>query len=222
MSSESLIPNPGSDEAAKRGCICPRIDNHYGKGARDDGAKYGWYTVPSCPLHGRIGSMTKAGHRLPICIRYQKIYPDAIPPKQQTAGAVGMDIFAYVFDEESSLSRRDALCLYSKQICLVETGIRIAVPDGYELQIRPRSGLALNHGITVLNTPGTVDPDYRGPLKIILINLSACDYIIYHGDRIAQAVLKPIIQNPIHWIEDEDFDVGETKRGEGGGGSTGV
>jgi len=101
---------------------------------------------------------------------------------------------------------------------LVDTGLKIAPPDGYEVQVRPRSGLAVKHGVTVLNAPGTIDSDYRGPLKVSLINLGEENFTIRTGDRIAQAVLAQV--TPFRGEVTDAFD--ETERGEGGFGSTGV
>jgi dUTP pyrophosphatase len=100
----------------------------------------------------------------------------------------------------------------------VATGFAFAIPDGYEVQVRPRSGLALKHGITCLNTPGTIDSDYRGEVKVILANLGEDDFIITKGDRIAQIVVAPVTQGTM--IEVESLD--DTARGTGGFGSTGV
>lgn len=99
----------------------------------------------------------------------------------------------------------------------VATGLAMAIPDGFEVQVRPRSGLALKHGISVPNTPGTIDSDYRGELKVILINHGADPFEIRRGDRVAQLVLAPVTR--ASWIEVEALD--ETARGEGGFGSTG-
>ena len=99
----------------------------------------------------------------------------------------------------------------------VATGLAMAIPHGFEIQVRPRSGLALKHGITVPNTPGTIDSDYRGELKVILINHGTQDFAIARGDRVAQLVLAPVVQGG--WIEVDELD--ETARGEGGFGSTG-
>ena len=99
----------------------------------------------------------------------------------------------------------------------VATGLSVAIPEGYEIQVRPRSGLALKHGISVPNAPGTIDSDYRGELKVILINHGAQDFAIARGDRIAQLVLAPVTRAA--WDEVEDLDA--TARGEGGFGSTG-
>lgn len=100
---------------------------------------------------------------------------------------------------------------------LIPTGIRVAIPDGYEIQVRPRSGLALKHGISVLNTPGTVDSDYRGELKIILVNLSKDDYVIQANERIAQMVLNKVEQIEFELVDELE----ETERGAGGFGHTG-
>ncbi|WP_236713782.1 dUTP diphosphatase [Ehrlichia ruminantium] len=102
----------------------------------------------------------------------------------------------------------------------IKTGIAISVPDGYEAQIRPRSGLALKFGITVLNTPGTIDADYRGEIMVILINLGNEAYTINYGDRIAQMVIAPVTR--ISWNLVEDLEANTTKRGTHGFGSTGI
>ena len=97
------------------------------------------------------------------------------------------------------------------------TGLRLAIPAGYEVQLRPRSGLALKHGITLPNTPGTIDSDYRGPLGVIVMNAGSEPFTIAHGDRIAQMVVAPVVQAALQVVEDLD----ETLRGVGGFGSTG-
>jgi dUTP pyrophosphatase len=127
-------------------------------------------------------------------------------PAYATSGAAGMDV---VSAEEVTIApgARHA----------VATGLAVAIPEGYEIQVRPRSGLALKHGITVPNTPGTIDSDYRGELKVILINLGAEPFAIQRGDRVAQLVLAPVVQAA--W--DEVEELGATERGEGGFGSTG-
>ena len=127
-------------------------------------------------------------------------------PAYATAGAAGMDVVA-AEDCVIAPGARHA----------VATGFALAIPQGYEIQVRPRSGLALKHGITVPNTPGTVDCDYRGELKVILINHGSEDFAIVRGDRIAQLVLAPVTQAV--WSEVEELD--ETDRGSGGFGSTG-
>jgi len=130
-------------------------------------------------------------------------------PKYETAGAAGLDLMAAI-DE--------AIILKPAEIKLVKCGISIALEKGYEAQVRPRSGLALKNGITVLNTPGTVDSDYRGEVCVILINHSQVDFTITRGMRIAQMVIAKHEQAQI--IEVKDLD--ETLRGSGGFGSTGV
>ena len=127
-------------------------------------------------------------------------------PVYATAGAAGMDV---VSAEDVTLSpgARHA----------VATGLAVAIPPGFEIQVRPRSGLALKHGITVPNTPGTIDSDYRGELKVILINHGSEDFAIRRGDRVAQLVLAPVTR--AGWVEVTSLD--ETARGAGGFGSTG-
>jgi dUTP pyrophosphatase len=101
---------------------------------------------------------------------------------------------------------------------LIPTGLQMAVPNGYEAQIRPRSGLAIKHGITMLNSPGTIDADYRGEVKVIAINHSQQEFIVNHGDRIAQMIIAPVVQLPMR----EVFELDETDRGKAGFGSTGI
>ena len=130
-------------------------------------------------------------------------------PEYKTPQSAGMDLRANI-DEAVTLepmSRR-----------LVKTGLFIALPEGYEAQIRPRSGLALKHGITVLNTPGTVDADYRGEIMVLLINLSNTSFIINPGDRIAQMVIARHEQAEFTLVDELD----DTERGEGGMGHTGI
>lgn len=135
-----------------------------------------------------------------------KLHPEAIIPAYQSEGASGFDLCALESLEIPPLGR-----------ALVSTGIAVALEAGYELQVRPRSGLALKHGITVLNTPGTVDSDYRGELKVILINLGEKSFVITKGERIAQGVVSQVER--VEMVEVETLD--ETKRGTGGFGSTG-
>ena len=130
-------------------------------------------------------------------------------PKYETDGSAGLDLTAAI-DED--------IILKPSETILVKTGIAIALEKGYEAQIRPRSGLALKNGITVLNTPGTVDSDYRGEVCVILINLSKQDFTISRGMRIAQMVINKHEHAKIEVVEDLD----ETARGSGGFGSTGV
>ena len=128
-------------------------------------------------------------------------------PAYATEGAAGMDVVA-AEDVVLAPGGRHA----------VATGLALAIPPGYEIQVRPRSGLALKHGITVPNTPGTIDSDYRGELKVILINHGTQEFAVRRGDRIAQLVVAPVVQGS--WLEVEELE--GTARGEGGFGSTGV
>ena len=130
-------------------------------------------------------------------------------PKYKTEGSAGMDLTACI-DEN--------IILKPLERKLIKTGIAIALPNNYEAQVRPRSGLALKNGISVLNTPGTIDADYRGEIGVILINLSNEDFVVERGMRIAQLVVSPIVQAEL--VEVEELD--ETLRGQGGFGSTGV
>ena len=127
-------------------------------------------------------------------------------PAYATAGAAGMDVLA-AEDVTLAPGARHA----------VATGLAVAIPPGFEIQVRPRSGLALKHGISVPNTPGTIDSDYRGELKVIMINHGAEEFAIRRGDRIAQLVLAPVTR--ASWLEVDSLD--QTARGEGGFGSTG-
>jgi dUTP pyrophosphatase len=127
-------------------------------------------------------------------------------PVYATAGAAGMDV---VSAEDVTLAPGGRHA--------VATGLALAIPAGFEIQVRPRSGLALKHGISVPNTPGTIDSDYRGELKVILINHGAEAFAIRRGDRVAQLVLAPVVRAA--WLEVAHLD--ETERGEGGFGSTG-
>jgi dUTP pyrophosphatase len=128
-------------------------------------------------------------------------------PAYETAGAAGMDLRA-----------ADAVTLKPGMRWLMPTGIAIALPQGFEAQVRPRSGLAVKHGITVLNSPGTIDSDYRGEVKVPLINHGQEDFAIARGDRIAQMVIAPVTRAT--WAELETLD--ETARGVGGFGSSGT
>lgn len=154
--------------------------------------------------------MPSAEHPLPpITIRVRRLaHGDGLPlPVYATAGAAGMDVVA-----------AEELDLLPGQRHAVATGFAIAIPDGYEVQVRPRSGLALKHGITVPNTPGTIDSDYRGELKVILINHGDAPFPIRRGDRIAQLVAAPVQR--AGFVEVDDLDA--TVRGAGCFGSTGV
>ncbi len=132
-------------------------------------------------------------------------------PRYETAGAAGADLRANFPD-------RDRVILSPGERVLVPTGLRVAVPDGYEMQLRPRSGLALKHGITLPNTPGTIDSDYRGPLGVIVMNAGTEAFEITHGMRIAQMIIAPVVQAGFVDVR----ALSDTTRGEGGFGSTGV
>ena len=129
-------------------------------------------------------------------------------PKYETKGSAGMDVRANI---------KEPITLKSVERILIPTGLKVAIPEGYEIQVRPRSGLAIKHGITMLNTPGTVDSDYRGELKVIVVNLSNETYTIEPNERIGQFVLNKIEQ--IEFVEVDELD--STERGEGGFGHTG-
>ena len=139
----------------------------------------------------------------------------ALPlPAYETAGAAGADLRANLRPED----REAGITLPPLGRALVPTGLRVEIPEGYEIQIRPRSGLALKHGLSLPNAPGTIDWDYRGPLGVIVVNLGAAPYVIGHGDRIAQLVVAPVVQARFVLAEG---GLGETARGTGGFGSTG-
>ena len=134
-------------------------------------------------------------------------------PSYETAGAAGADLRANLRPED----RETGFTLDPMHRAVVPTGLRVQIPVGYEMQIRPRSGLAVKFGITLPNTPGTIDSDYRGPLGVALVNLGAEPYVVRHGDRIAQAVVAPVLQAGFQAVEKLE----ETERGVGGFGSTG-
>lgn len=133
---------------------------------------------------------------------------DDLPlPAYATPGAAGMDIRS-----------AEALTIAPGQRALIGTGLAMAIAAGFEVQVRPRSGLAAKHGVTVLNTPGTIDSDYRGEIKVILINLGDSDFAIARGDRIAQLVIAPVVQAVLTEVAELD----DSLRGAGGFGSTGM
>ncbi len=138
----------------------------------------------------------------------KKLNPYVKLPSYKTSGASGMDLMAFI---------EEPIELKPGKSCLVPTGLSLAFSNEYEIQIRPRSGLAAKNNITVLNTPGTIDSDYRGELKIILFNHGSENFIINNSDRVAQMVLTPINKMEI----EETNELPETTRGEGGFGSTG-
>jgi len=146
---------------------------------------------------------------LPLLITRTNDAHDLPLPKRQTPGAAGMDLHANV---------HEPVCIRKGARVLIPTGIKIALPIGYEAQVRPRSGLAFNFGVTVLNTPGTVDADYRGELCALLINLGEEDFTVHRGDRIAQMVIAKVEMPEL--CETEALP--DSLRGDGGYGSTGV
>ena len=141
---------------------------------------------------------------------------DLALPAYATAGAAGADLRANLLPE----ARAAGLVLAPMQRLLVPTGLRLEIPPGFEGQIRPRSGLALQHGITLLNPPGTIDSDYRGPLGVVLINLGQAPFVIRHGERIAQIVVAPVVRAGFDLVA-ALVALGATGRGAGGFGSTG-
>ena len=132
-------------------------------------------------------------------------------PAYETSGAAGADL-------KANLPGRVDVVLQPGTRALIATGLRLAIPKGFEAQIRPRSGLALKHGITLANSPGTIDSDYRGPLGVILLNMGAQNFTIMHGDRIAQMVIAPVVQAEFLLVGQLD----ETIRDQDGFGSTGL
>lgn len=142
-------------------------------------------------------------------LKVKKCNPKAKAPKYETDGAAGMDVSACI-DE--------SIIVYSGCHKIIDTGLQVEVPPGFELQVRPRSGLAAKNCITVLNSPGTVDSDFRGNLMVILINLGSRSFVVEPGDRIAQLILSPVTRAAVMVVS----ELGTTVRGEGGLGSTGV
>ena len=142
-------------------------------------------------------------------ILIKKLFGEVLTPKYETPGSSGMDIVAYL-KQDISVNPGDK--------AMVPTGFSLSIPQGYEVQIRPRSGLAAKKGITILNTPGTIDSDYRGEIKIILINLSKDMFVIKNGERIAQMVVCPVEQVSLEEVE----ELSDTDRGKDGFGSTGT
>ena len=139
-------------------------------------------------------------------------HSDDLPlPAYQSAGAAGLDLLA-------AIPADAAIVLQPNARELIPTGLAIELPQGFEAQVRPRSGLALKHGITVLNSPGTIDCDYRGEIKVLLINLGESPFAIARGERIAQMIVAPVMR--LQW--DEVTALGDSERGTGGYGSTGT
>ena len=142
----------------------------------------------------------------PIEIKFQKLHPDAQVPSYAHIGDAGADVYGVT-----------EVTLEPQKRAAIPTGLAVDIPVGYEIQVRPKSGLALKHGITVLNSPGTVDAGYRGEIQVIVINLGDKAYTFAKGQKIAQLVLKPVIQ--ASYVEG---DLGTSDRGVGGFGSTGL
>ena len=143
-------------------------------------------------------------------LQVRRLVPEAVLPARMSEEAAGLDLHACI-------PSRRSISLAPGQRVLVPTGLALAIPVGYEGQVRPRSGLALHHGIVVANSPGTIDADYRGELGIILINLEAEDFEIGHGDRVAQLVVAPIARPELVEVD----ALPPAQRGAGGFGSTG-
>jgi dUTP pyrophosphatase len=142
-------------------------------------------------------------------IKVRRLDKHAIMPEYATKNAAGMDLRARLDTD---------ITIKSGERALIPTGLALEIPEGFEGQVRPRSGLALQHGITVLNAPGTIDSDYRGPVSVLLINLGAGNFTVRDGDRIAQIVFAPAA----HCSLQETDTLSETERGSGGYGSTGI
>ena len=143
-----------------------------------------------------------------VKVLIKKLDPAVKVPEYKTIGSSGMDLVAFI---------KEPIKVKPKTSSLVPTGLAVAFIEDYEIQIRPRSGLAVKNNISVLNTPGTIDSDYRGEIKIIIYNHGSADFTINNGDRIAQMVLSPVIKMELEEVK----DLPETIRGEGGFGSTG-
>ena len=143
-----------------------------------------------------------------VKVLIRKLSPDVELPSYKTSGASGMDLMAFI---------KSSIIIKPKTSCLVPTGLSIAFSEDYEVQIRPRSGLAAKNNISVLNTPGTIDSDYRGEIKVIIYNHSNSDFLINNKDRIAQMILTPVLKMELETTN----ELPKTIRGDGGFGSTG-
>ena len=143
-----------------------------------------------------------------VKVLIKKLDPKVVIPSYKTIGASGMDLMAFV---------KKKIIIKPQTSALIPTGLSIAFSEDYEIQIRPRSGLAAKNNISVLNTPGTIDSDYRGELKIIIFNHSKHDFVVNNNDRVAQMILTPIAKMEL----EEANELPKTLRGEGGFGSTG-
>ena len=143
-----------------------------------------------------------------VKVLIKKLSPEVKLPSYKTSGASGMDLMAFI---------KSSITIKPKSSCLIPTGLSMAFSEDYEVQIRPRSGLAAKNNISVLNTPGTIDSDYRGEIKVIVYNHGNNDFLINNGDRIAQMILTPVIKMEL----EETIDLPGSIRGKGGFGSTG-
>ncbi len=143
-----------------------------------------------------------------VKVLIKKLDPNVKLPEYKTSGASGVDLIAFI---------KEPINIEPKTSVLVPTGLSVAFPEDYEIQIRPRSGLAAKNNISVLNTPGTIDSDYRGEIKVIIYNHGNENFLINNGDRIAQMVLAPVVKMQL----EEKNDLPESIRGKGGFGSTG-
>ena len=143
-----------------------------------------------------------------VKVLIKKLDPSVKLPEYKTSGASGMDLIAFI---------REPLQVKPMMSCIVPTGLAVAFPENYEIQVRPRSGLAAKNNISILNTPGTIDSDYRGEIKVIIHNHGNRNFIINNGDRIAQMILCPVVKMKL----EEAIDLPETIRGQSGFGSTG-
>ena len=143
-----------------------------------------------------------------VKVLIKKLDPSVKLPEYKTIGASGMDLIAFI---------REPLELKPQMSCIVPTGLAVAFPENYEIQVRPRSGLASKNNISILNTPGTIDSDYRGEIKVIMYNHGNKNFVINDGDRIAQMILCPVVKMRL----EEAIDLPKTIRGQSGFGSTG-
>jgi len=143
-----------------------------------------------------------------VKVLIKKLFPEVKLPSYKTPGASGMDLMAFI---------KSSIIVKPQTSCLIPTGLSMAFSDNYEVQIRPRSGLAAKKNISVLNTPGTIDSDYRGEIKVIIYNHSNIDFIVNNNDRIAQMILTPVIKMELQEVS----ELPQTIRGTGGFGSTG-
>ena len=163
-----------------------------------------------CNPESTEGVSFEGAEKVPVKVLRLPHFQGLPPLKAATPGSAGIDLYAAITDPIRLNTVGSS--------AIIPTGIKLEIPVGFEVQIRPRSGLAANHGVTVLNTPGTIDSDYRGEIKVILINMGTKRFTIQRGDRIAQMLVKPVIVPVLSYVE----ELSETTRGQGGLGSTGT